>query len=390
MESAMQFKHPILIAGAGIGGLMLGIALRRFGFEVQIYEQASRLEPIGFGLSIAPNALLALRHIGLDRAVEQIGCPIRVGQIKTAQGKLLQTIGLEGLQAKVGGTMVALHRGRLHQVLLETFGANDIYLDSTVQSFREERSGVILVLKNGIEVKGALLVGADGVRSTIRRQLCGDTCRRYSGYTAWRGLCPVGELLPQGVGLSVLESDKRFGGTTLADGTIYWYVSYLSEPNQERDIAPHTALLPRYQTWCSPVPEIVANTPETAIVHTDIYDCIPLRRWSSQRVTLLGDAAHPMTPDMGQGACQAIEDAVVLAHALEQAPSLDIALQHYEQQRIERTSRIVQQFYQVGKFEHTRNPLLVWLRDALYAWMPPKLLLNQLAMASSFQLASVE
>ena len=386
----MQFKHPILIAGAGIGGLTLGIALRQFGFEVQIYEQASSLEPIGFGLSIAPNALLALRHIGLDCTVEQVGCPIRVGQIKTAQGKLLQMIPLEDLKARIGGSMVALHRGRLHQVLLETFGAHDLFLNNPVQSFREQRSGVILVLENGQEVKGALLVGADGIRSTVRWQLFGETSRRYSGYTAWRGLCPVGDLLPQGIGLSVLGSSERFGGTTLADGTIYWYVSYLSEPNQEREITPHTSLLPRYQAWCSPVPEIIANTPETAIFHTDIYDCIPLKRWSSRRVTLLGDAAHPMTPDMGQGACQAIEDAVVLAHALAQAPSLEIALQHYERQRIKRTSRIVQQSYQVGKFEHTRNPLLSLLRHALYTWTPSKVLLNQLAMASSFQLAVVE
>ena len=148
--------RKILIAGAGIGGLTLGVALRRLGFEVEIYEKASNLLPIGFGLAIAPNAVLALRHINLDRAVVQAGHVIRQGQIKTATGKTLKEVPLGELEARIGGSVVAINRGRLHQVLRTAFDESHLHLNSMVTGFKESDQQVALILENGQEIEGDL------------------------------------------------------------------------------------------------------------------------------------------------------------------------------------------------------------------------------------------
>lgn len=376
--------EKILIVGAGIGGLTLGIALRQRGIEVEIYEKATNLLPIGWGLAIAPNALLALRQIGLDRAVLQAGQAIRQVQIKTQTGKTLKEVPLGALEARVGGSVVTINRGKFHQILLATFGDSGLHLSSAATAFREEDGHAILTLENGREVEGDLLVGADGIHSVVRQQLFPHASPRYSGYTAWRGLSSATSLLPNSIYLSVLGRGIRFGCTPLGDRTISWYATYLTPPSRAIADSPQAALLKRYQDWCAPVSQIIASTPNSSILQTDVYDADPLGSWSSQRVTLLGDAAHPMTPDMNQGAGQTIEDAVVLASVLDKSSSLQEALHLYESHRIQRSSKIVKQSRQSGRVEHAQNFLSCRLRNAIYAWTPVELLLHQLVIVSRF------
>ncbi len=347
--------RKILIAGAGIGGLTLGITLQRLGFEVEIYEKASCLLPIGWGLAIAPNALLALRQIDLDKSVLQAGHKVRRVQMKTWQGKMLKEVPLDALEARVGGCVVTINRGCLHQILLAAFGESGLHLGNGATGYKEENTQVVLTLENGREVEGDLLIGADGVGSAVRRKLFPHARMQYR-YTAWRGLCTQDNLLTDGTYLSVLGCGIRFGCTPVGDRTISWYASYPTLPGQAIADSLQAALLGRYQDWCSPVSEIIASTPDSSILQTDIYDAEPLLSWSSQRVTLLGDAAHPMTPDMNQGAGQTIEDAIILASALQKSFTLQSGLHLYESYRIKRTSKIVKQSRQSGQMEHAQNP----------------------------------
>lgn len=379
--------RKILIAGAGIGGLTLGIALRRLGFEVEIYEKASNLLTIGWGIAVAPNGLLALRHIDLDQPVLQAASTIRQVQMKTSAGKKLKEISLGALEARVGGSVVTLNRGELHKIFLEAFGESGLYISNAASGFREEKEQVILTLNNGKEVEGDLLVGADGIRSIIRQQLFPNVELHYSGYTAWRGLSEETNLLSEGIYLSILGRGIRFGCTSLGNKSISWYATYLTSPGQEEVDSPQTLLMKRYQDWCFPVSEIIASTPNSSMKQSDIYDANPLALWSSQRVTLLGDAAHPMTPDINQGAGQTIEDAIILASLLHKSSTLQEALNLYEYHRIPRTSQIVKQSHQSGKIEHLQNPILWSLRNAIYAWTPVEILLKQLVIVSKFNSA---
>lgn len=187
---------------------------------------------------------------------------------------------------------------------------------------------------------------------------------------------------------SVLGCGIRFGCTSLGDGNITWYATYLAPPKKGKlDIdSPQTLLLQRYKNWYFPVIEIIASTPNSSIINTDIYDANPLTSWSSKHVTLLGDAAHRMTPDMNQGAGQTIEDAIILASLLERNFSLQEALSRYEHLRIPRTSKIVKQSRQSGEIEHIRNPLLCSLRNTMYALTPSELLIKQMVIVSRFEL----
>jgi 2-polyprenyl-6-methoxyphenol hydroxylase-like FAD-dependent oxidoreductase len=372
--------RKIIIAGAGIGGLSAGIALRRLGFEVEIYEKAVNLLPIGWGIALAPNALFALSNIDLAESVIQAGSVIRQVQMKTWLGKTLKEIPLETLEARTGGSVVTLNRSRLHTLLLAAFGESGLNLGNAASYYTQTEKQVVLTLENGQEVEGDLLIGADGIRSSIRQQLFPQAKIQYR-YTAWRGLCPA-NLLTSGTYLSVLGRGTRFGCTHTGDGNLSWYATYLAPENQV--IKSPQVELKRYQNWCSPIPEIINSTPEKAILHTLVYDAEPLSTWSSQRVTLLGDAAHPMTPDMNQGAGQAIEDAIILASSLEKSSTLQEALKLYEFYRIKRTSKIVKQSRQSGQIEHSRNLITCKLRNAIYRFTPVNLLLKQLVIVSKF------
>lgn len=377
--------RKVLIAGAGIGGLTVAIALQRLGFEVEIYEKASKLLPIGWGLALAPNALLALRKIDLDKSVLEAGHKVCCVQMKTWQGKILKEVALGALEQRLGNSIITINRGCLHQILLAEFSESRLHIGNKATSYFEYDTQVVLTLENGQEVEGDLLIGADGIHSIVRRQLFPYTQLHYSGYTAWRGLCDSSNFLKDGTYLSILGRGMCFGCTPLGDGTLCWYATYLTPPGKAVVDHRSALLLKRYQNWCFPVCEIIASTPNSSIIQTDVYDADPLVTWSGQRVTLLGDAAHPMTPDMNQGAASTIEDAIILADSLQLSSTLQEGLKLYESYRIKRTSNIVKQSRQSGQMEHITNPLLYSLRNAFYAWTPVEMLLKQLIIVSKFE-----
>jgi 2-polyprenyl-6-methoxyphenol hydroxylase-like FAD-dependent oxidoreductase len=226
------------------------------------------------------------------------------------------------------------------------------------------------------EERGDLLVGADGLNSVVRARLFGDEKPLYAGYTAWRGIAGDG-FMRDGWGSESWGRGERFGMVSLGRGRLYWFATRNAPEGENEDAAGRKAeLLRHFGRWHEPIPALIRATEGAEILRNDVYDREPLKSWGVGRVTLLGDAAHPMTPNLGQGACQAIEDAVVLAGCVREAS--DAALRLYEKRRKGRTATIVRRSRLVGRIGQLENPLLCGLRDALAKATPLRAQLRQL------------
>lgn len=376
---------PILVAGGGIGGLTAAVALRRAGFEVEVYERAAEIREVGAGIAIQPNAVLALRRIGLDDAVIAASCVEEALNLWTADGTLLAC--LRPRELVPDAPFLSLHRAILQSVLLQALGTEGVHTGCECAGFEARPDGVTLVLRDGRRIEGALLVGADGLHSRVREQLLGDGEPPYAGYTAWRAVTPE-DFTPRPAGSSeTWGCGHRFGIVPIGHGRVYWYATSNAPPgDRDHPGALRDALLGVFGGWHAPIRELIAATPETAILRTDVRHRHPVRRWGSGRVTLLGDAAHPLTPNLGQGACLAIEDAVVLADCLRSVPDPAAALRRYEAKRRPRTAGIARRAFHLGWMGQWTSPAACRLRDRLVALTPEAF--NRLQMRHLFRFNS--
>jgi 2-polyprenyl-6-methoxyphenol hydroxylase-like FAD-dependent oxidoreductase len=375
----------VLIIGAGIGGLTLARALEQRHIECEIFERETELKPVGAGILVQTGAMLALRTLGLDTAIAGAGQEAKLGFVTTEQGALLQSTPMDFLRDELGVPTIAIHRGRLQEALLRGAEGVPRSFASELVRYDADESGVTAHFANGKSARGALIVGADGLRSAVRRALLGDSPLRYAGYTSWRGVAEVGDALAPFEVREMWGRGARFGYAGIGPGQAYWF-AVRNAPPGERNADSLAVVRSHFSSWAPPVPALLDGTPPERVFRTDIHDRAPVRSWSGRRVTLLGDAAHPTTPNLGQGGCMAIEDAVVLAHALERANTLDAALACYEQVRLERTSRIVKASFRFGKIAQLENPLLIWLRNALLRFTPVAAVQKQLRAAAKFSL----
>jgi len=371
-------QSPILIAGAGIGGLTAAIALRRAGFDAHVYERAAEIREVGAGITLQANAMLALRTIGLDAVVTAAGRVATKASLQTAAGKILSRIDLQGVEREMGAPAVAIHRATLQELLVSALGREFLHLDGQVAGYEARQDGVTVRLADGRRLEGALLIGADGIRSAVRSQLLGDGEPLYAGYVAWRGVAEP-ERAPEEVSES-WGRGRRFGIVPIENGRVYWFAT-LNAPAGGRD-EPGTVrrrLEDLFAGWHPPIAEMLAATPERAILRNDMLHRLPAGRWGEGRVTLLGDAAHPMTPNLGQGACQAIEDAVALAGCLRDASGDPVAaLRRYEALRIPRANGFVRASLRLGRVAQSENVVVCRLRNALVSLVPSSISRRQL------------
>ena len=244
-----------------------------------------------------------------------------------------------------------------------TLGAEVVHVESS-------ESGATARCQDGQRFDADILVGADGLRSTIRRHVLDDGEPIYSGYTSWRGVTRSGA----GPGLTRMTESwgagERFGMVAIGHGEIYWF-AVADAPQGASDRDAHAELLRRFAGWHEPVRAVLEATDPDRIIRTDISDRNPVTRWHSGRVVLLGDAAHPMTPNLGQGACQAIEDAAVLAVELSQATDVPQALVNYERRRVARANAVVMRARRLGQIAQWQHPIAVRVRNTLMRFTPP-------------------
>ncbi|MBN1210698.1 MAG: FAD-dependent monooxygenase [Myxococcaceae bacterium] len=380
----MDTNRTILIAGGGIGGLTLGVALRRAGFSVRIFERAPTLRPAGAGITMQTNAILAFRRIGLDAAVAAAGHVMQRGSILDSRGRVLGSMHLSEMAQELGAPLIAIHRARLQEVLQEALGPEPLALGLKVVGFREEEDAVFARLSDGTEARGELLVGADGLRSTARAQLLNDGEPHYAGYTSWRGVSQVAGLADPASTSESWGRGLRFGIVPIDQGRTYWFatanapVGGIDAPEVQADLAA------RFSGWHEPIRALIESTPASSIIRTDIHDRPPVRSWARGRVVLLGDAAHPMTPNLGQGGGQAVEDAVVLARCLATEAGVPAALARYQALRIPRANDFVRQSRRLGEVGQWQNGLACWLRDQLFRLMPESSIRANLRRALTF------
>ncbi|MFQ5550852.1 MAG: FAD-dependent monooxygenase [Gemmatimonadales bacterium] len=334
-----------LIVGGGIGGLTAAVALRQAGCVVQVLERTDEISTVGAGIMLQINAIRALDSIGVAEDITTVAVPIRSAKITSWSGRLI--FKLESPDAPVFG--YGIHRADLHGILLEHAGLENVRTGARVANYRLDGDRVVAVLKSGEAVTGDLLVGADGIHSTLRSSHLGDGPPRYAGYTCWRGLTAHAVPFEHGNAFEIWGAGKRFGGIYV-DERLYWFAPVnataggMDEPGRVKG-----KLLELYEDWPQEVRATIASTHESAIIRNDIIDRPFTSDWGRGRMTLLGDAAHPMTPDVGQGACQAIEDAVVLGRCVSQFNDPTYALRRYEELRVPRTRRFVARSRLFGK-----------------------------------------
>ncbi len=355
----------VLIAGGGIGGLAAAVALQRAGIEPVVLEKAARIEEVGAGLSLWANAMVALRCLGVEARVAKAGSVLTRAVTITDTGKEISGIDIAALSLWAGADSVCAHRAELQAALAEALPPGVISTGSACRSFHEDATGVAVELDNGQSVRGDILIGADGIHSAIRRQLLGDSAPRYAGYIALRGIArgvDRGRWLKPGEHLFVQGRGTQLGVMPCGEDRTYWFATRNAKAGSRITKA---QLLDLLRSWPEVARAVVEATEDRAILQSDVIDRPPSEEWGRGRVTLLGDAIHPTTPNLGQGACQALEDAVVLAECLGEQGPIEARLRAYELRRKRRTAMVTERSWRLGRVLQWENPVATWLRDAM-------------------------
>ena len=359
-------KSHILIAGAGIGGIVAALALVQKGFEVSLYEQAAEFHELGAGVQISPNGSCVLREIGLQPAMEAIASTPTSREMRlfnTGQRWLLQSSA--NAAARYGAPFWLVHRGDFHQALaaaLEQRAPGAIRVGARCLGFEQDAAGVTLLLESGERLRGDVLIGADGVHSRTREALFAARAT-FTGFIAWRGVVPMERLAPR-------LRQENFTGWMGPTGLVVTY------PMRGGELLNFVADIERSdwvsESWME-AGTIEECRTDFAVWHEDVQEIIgaihipykwallarePLQHWSIGRVSLLGDACHPLLPFLGQGANMAIEDGMVLARCLSEYSDVLEARRRYEDARLDRTSRMAQA--SLENVSHMHNPQLAY------------------------------
>lgn len=358
----------IAIAGGGIGGLTAAVALKQAGFRVRVLERATALRPIGAGITLQINAMLALGRLGLAGRVADRGQPVEGVESRHADGRTRVRVGLTRIARELGAPCVSIHRADLQATLLEALGEEAVSFGAGVKGFETvPRGGVKVRTTPGDEVVADALIGADGVHSAVAEELA-LSGELSADYTCWRGVAtlPTAEGEDRSWGAGWWGDGLAFGLFPLTGDRIYWYATQRTPSVIPREAClAKNYLLDRFTGWHGAILRMIDATPCEAIFATPIYERPFCARWGKGPVTLLGDAAHPMTPSMGQGGGMAIEDAVVLARCLARCSELPLGLRSYEAARKQRTAAMVRVSRRMTAIAHAEGPLAVAARMAI-------------------------
>jgi salicylate hydroxylase len=335
----------VAIVGGGIGGLTAAVSLLQAGFDVQVYEQARWLSEVGAGINIGPNASRLLFRLGLQQELERVAfCSPFMHQRRWQDGRTLTRTPLGSeIEAAFGAPHMIFHRGELHSVLAKAFPAERVHLAHRCVGIEQDADGVTATFDNGAKAKADILIGADGIHSTVRRILLGPEKPRFA-CRAYRGLIPVERVpdLPK-ESTAWLGPGRHFIHYFVSAGRLLNFVGHVeqedwiseswTEPGKVSD------LRAAYAGWHPQVQRIIDEVDETFI--WAVLDRKPISRWTFGRLTMLGDSCHPMLPFMGQGGAQAIEDAAALTVCLLQCgDDVEAGLKLYEAVRLPRASKI--------------------------------------------------
>lgn len=365
----------VAIIGGGIGGLTTAAALHKIGIQAHVYEQTSTFKPLGAGIGIGSNAMLALQKIGVATDILKSGMPLHEQRFLNETFDVMNTIDFSLLKEKFGEETIAIQRAELHEALFQKVDANFIHFNYRVTDFKMHHSGVTVTFNETEEKKFDYVIAADGIHSIFRKTLVRASEPRYANYTCWRGTTKNnGEVLDH-VSSEAWSSRGRFGFAPLANGDVYWFACVNAQESDEYYASMHpenVAYLFRH--YPKTVTRLIKEVEVDSFLHHDLYDVAPLSTFHYERILLLGDAAHATTPNMGQGAGQAIEDAYELMCALETEKSVIAAFQRFDLQRVEKTKQVIELSRQIGSAAQWDHPAFVAFRNTVFPYIPKSLL----------------
>ncbi len=356
----------VIVIGAGIGGLATTIALRGGDLDVVAFERAPDLAmvEVGAGITLWPNAMLALDRLGVGQEVRDRGAIIRGFEQRTSRGRLVARWPLEEMERRLGAPVVGINRPDLHAVLSGA-GRYCVQTGAAVTDFADGDEDVSVTLSDGRVEVGDALIAADGIQSSVRARLLSPEPPRHAGLAIWRANVALEEAAMPDVDFILFwGKGAKFVCFRSGPGRLSWEAIVASgpggrdEPGTSRDV-----VLDRFASFADPVLPIVAATDPGAVMRSDVLDRPPDERWGTGRVTLLGDAAHPMTFAVGQGAAQALEDALTIAGALDGVVDVPEALRGYEQQRMRRSAHFQTFAWRLARAGAWSNPLACGARD---------------------------
>lgn len=333
----------IVVAGAGMGGLSAAVALRQAGHRVHVYERAAQLAPVGAAISIWPNGVRVLDALGLGASIESAGGHMQTMSYSDRLGHLLTRLDLQPLYSHARRRAFPIARARLQSILLEAAGVENVTLGVACLDYEEREASVQVMLSTGETVTADLLIAANGTHSSLRDKVAGQAIpRRYCGYVNWNGrIKSATNLAPADEWVQYVGDYKRVSLMPMGNDELYFFFD-VPLPAGTTNVREHylAELQQHFVGWPEPVQQLLQRLDPAAIARVEIHDTARVPHLVSERVALLGDAAHAMTPNIGQGGCQAMEDAWVLARCIEREQTPAQALAAYQSARAERVASL--------------------------------------------------
>ncbi len=380
----------IAIIGGGIGGLTTAIALRQFGFNSDVYEQAPQLLDVGAAIALWPNAMRVLTQLGMSQQILDHSGVMEEIRWLDSTGQLLNQVKFDdGSQTTPA---VALHRADLQEVLLNLLPPESVHLGCSLNEVSQTNDDITSTFTNGLVIESDFLVGADGIHSDVRSKLFNDHGPTYRGYMVWRGISSVApNTISPNTAVELHGKGKRFGIGPVGQGRLGWWAT-ANAPNTSPKAEERSAdrkiwqrgetvsttrskdtqrdLLRLFDGWYRPVIQLIESTPSISVLKTGAFDRDVSRTWGKGRIILLGDAVHPTTPNLGQGGCMAIEDAWVLAQCFKKDGPTEQALRNYESLRVKRTSQVARYSRAYGAVGQWENLFARGLRRTVVSLCP--------------------
>ena len=289
-------RNKAIIVGGGIGGLAAALALNKIGWDYIVLEQSPQIQEIGAGISIWNNGIHCLKELGVENLFREKAVFIDKAIVQNHQGKIIAQLNFSYPQEIFKVLFSTIHRADLINILLKSIPPEKIILNSKVQSFLEDSQEIIVKLESNKKLRGDLLIGADGIHSTIRKKLGDERALRCAGYTCWRGLVSTNDKsLSKETGILRMGPGSFCGFSWLKNKNLYWFAVTLNSPNPNKDLK-LDILKEAFSNWPEPIKEIIHQTPSSSIIRNDIYDLPPIKNWGKGHCTLLGDALPMPAP----------------------------------------------------------------------------------------------
>lgn len=378
----MTDRKKIAIVGGGIAGLTFARCLTTADYEIHIFEKKEHFGEIGAAISVFPNALCVMDYLGILNNILESSGPIKTVYLKTSTGKILSKS-----EPNSDYPIICMHRTDLHHILLENIDAK-LYNNYSLNKLTHQADGKIeLEFENGENLLFDAVIGADGIHSVVRQNIINDRKPMFRGYNIWRGVVKTD--FDIGYGSETYGKGQRVGIVPIKDGVYGWWATsnedYLQDDNPE---GTKEKLERLFGNWHQPIPELIEKTEN--IIKNSLVDRIPHRGWTKGNATLLGDAAHPTTPNLGQGGCMAIEGAYILAKSVQKYGLSPKAYQRYEELQFPRSKDIVDQSLKMGKMGQLENPILTGVRNFAIWAMPPSIAMKIIDKYFSYKVTNLE